>query len=45
MKNILSIMLFADWEDFGKHQTGKITLQDHGETISIGYRNIKIKEL
>lgn len=36
---------FADWEDFGKHKTGKIALQDHGEKISIGYRNIKIKEL
>ncbi|MGB5460600.1 MAG: DUF1080 domain-containing protein [Eudoraea sp.] len=36
---------FADWEDFGKYQTGKIALQDHGEVISIGYRNIKIKEL
>ena len=36
---------FADWEDFGKHQTGKIALQDQGEKISIGYRNIKIKEL
>jgi len=36
---------FADWEDFGKYTTGKIALQDHGEKISIGYRNIKIKEL
>ncbi|WP_297763043.1 DUF1080 domain-containing protein [uncultured Muriicola sp.] len=36
---------FADWEAFGKYQTGKIALQDHGENISIGYRNIKIKEL
>lgn len=36
---------FADWEAFGKYQTGKIALQDHGEKISIGYRNIKIKEL
>lgn len=36
---------FADWEDFGKYRTGKIALQDHGEPLSIGYRNIKIREL
>ncbi|MEO0525673.1 MAG: DUF1080 domain-containing protein [Bacteroidota bacterium] len=36
---------FADWEAFGKFKTGKIALQDHGEKISIGYRNIKIREL
>jgi len=36
---------FADWEAFGKHKNGKIAYQDHGEKISIGYRNIKIKEL
>nr|WP_299071132.1 DUF1080 domain-containing protein [uncultured Allomuricauda sp.] len=36
---------FATWEAFGKSQTGKIALQDHGEPIVIGYRNIKIKEL
>ena len=36
---------FATWEEFGKYKTGKIVLQDHGEPIVIGYRNIKIKEL
>ncbi|MDT0606049.1 3-keto-disaccharide hydrolase [Croceitalea rosinachiae] len=36
---------FETWEVFGKSKTGKIALQDHGEAISIGYRNIKIKEL
>ena len=34
---------FADWEAFGKHPTGKIGLQDHGDMVS--YRNIKIKKL
>ncbi|MDC6366305.1 MULTISPECIES: DUF1080 domain-containing protein [Flavobacteriaceae] len=34
---------FADWEGFGKYQTGKIGLQDHGDIVA--YRNIKIKEL
>ncbi len=36
---------FATWEAFGKSRTGRIALQDHGEAIPIGYRNIKIKEL
>lgn len=34
---------FADWEGFGKYQTGKIGLQDHNDIVA--YRNIKIKEL
>lgn len=34
---------FADWEGFGKYQSGKIGLQDHGDIVA--YRNIKIKEL
>jgi hypothetical protein len=34
---------FRDWEGFGKHQTGHIGLQDHGNKV--WYRNIKIKEL
>lgn len=34
---------FADWAGFGKYQTGKIGLQDHGDVVY--YRNIKIKEL
>jgi len=36
---------FTAWEAFGKSKTGKIALQDHGEAITIGYRNIKIREL
>ncbi len=43
--NMVANSKFADWEAFGKYSTGKIALQDHGEKISIGYRNIKIKEL
>lgn len=34
---------FKDWEDFGKHRTGHIALQDHGDKV--WYRNIRIKEL
>lgn len=34
---------FADWGQFGKYQTGKIGLQDHGDVVY--FRNIKIKEL
>ncbi|GAB5401644.1 MAG: DUF1080 domain-containing protein [Aureisphaera sp.] len=34
---------FADWEGFGKYQTGHIGLQDHSDKV--WYRNIKIKEL
>ena len=34
---------FANWGGFGKFQTGKIGLQDHGDIVA--YRNIKIKEL
>jgi len=34
---------FASWEGFGKHHTGHIGLQDHGNKV--WYRNIKIKEL
>ncbi len=34
---------FKDWEGFGKYQTGRIGLQDHGDKVS--FRNIKIKEL
>jgi hypothetical protein len=34
---------FADWEHFGKHTSGKIGLQDHGDMVS--FRNIKIREL
>ena len=34
---------FKGWEGFGKYQTGKIGLQDHGDVVA--FRNIKIKEL
>ncbi len=34
---------FADWEGFGKYQTGHIGLQDHDDKV--WYRNIKIKRL
>ena len=34
---------FKDWENFGVSKIGKISLQDHGNTV--WYRNIKIKEL
>lgn len=34
---------FNGWEGFGKFQTGKIGLQDHGDMVA--YRNIKIKTL
>ncbi len=43
--NMVANSKFATWEAFGKSKTGKIALQDHGEAIPIGYRNIKIKEL
>jgi len=34
---------FATWDGFGKHKTGHIGLQDHGNKV--WYRNIKIKKL
>lgn len=44
-KTMVANSKFAEWPDFGKYQKGKIALQDHGEKLRIGYRNIKIKEL
>lgn len=34
---------FSDWEEFGKHKTGHIALQDHGDKV--WFRNVRIKEL
>ncbi|CCH55956.1 protein of unknown function DUF1080 [Fibrisoma limi BUZ 3] len=34
---------FKGWEAFGKAQSGKIALQDHGDQV--WYRNIRIREL
>ena len=34
---------FADWPGFGKAQTGRISLQDHGGQVA--FRNIKIRRL
>ncbi|GAA4799487.1 DUF1080 domain-containing protein [Litoribaculum gwangyangense] len=34
---------FKGWEHFGKHHTGHIGLQDHGDKV--WFRNIKIKKL
>lgn len=42
-EEMISDSKFADWDGFGKHETGRIGLQDHGDVVA--YRNIKIKEL
>ncbi|UWX55141.1 DUF1080 domain-containing protein [Maribacter litopenaei] len=42
-QDMVSKSKFADWEHFGKHPTGKIALQDHGNQVA--FKNIKIKEL
>ncbi|SNR55306.1 3-keto-disaccharide hydrolase [Lutibacter flavus] len=40
---MISKSKFKDWPGFGTYKTGKIGLQDHGNTVS--FRNIKIIEL
>lgn len=42
-KALIAGSKFKDMPDFGKFQSGKIALQDHGNMVS--FRNIKIKEL
>lgn len=41
--NMIQNSKFKGWEHFGKHQTGHIGLQDHGDKV--WFRNIKIKNL
>jgi len=41
--NMVENSKFKGWEGFGKHQTGHIGLQDHGDKVS--FKNIKIREL
>lgn len=43
LETLLKGSKFDGWDGFGKYQTGKIALQDHGDVVS--FRNIKIKEL
>jgi len=41
--NMVENSKFKGWDGFGKHQTGHIGLQDHGDKVS--FKNIKIKKL
>ena len=41
--NMVENSKFKGWEGFGKHQTGHIGLQDHGDKV--WFKNIKIKTL
>ena len=34
---------FADWEEFGKYDTGHIALQDHGNEVA--FRNVRIRKI
>lgn len=40
---LVSQTKFADWEAYGRSETGHIALQDHGDVVS--FRSIRIKEL
>jgi hypothetical protein len=42
-KKMLAASKFNQWKDFGTFKSGRIALQDHGNTV--WYRNIKIKKL
>ena len=42
-KTLVAGSKFAQWENWGTFNTGKISLQDHGDEV--WYKNIKIKEL
>ena len=40
---MISNSKFKDMKGFGSYNTGKIALQDHGDTV--WFKNIKIKKL
>ena len=42
-KDKLAKSKFKDWTEFGKHSTGHIAFQDHGDVVA--YRNIRIRKL
>ena len=42
-RTMISKSKFKDMKGFGSYNTGKIALQDHGDTV--WFKNIKIKKL